>query len=100
MSRTAIIAGAGLLPAALAEAMATPPLICALDGFAPEGVTVDLVFRIERLALFLRHLEDQGVNNVVFAGAVQRPRLDPSVPLLVGARRAACKLCGNKMTPR
>ncbi|GLS87857.1 phosphatidate cytidylyltransferase [Cypionkella aquatica] len=79
MSRLAIIAGQGGLPAALAAACATPPMICALDGFTPENLKVDQIFRIERLALFLRHLEDQGISQIAFAGAVQRPRLDPSL---------------------
>ena len=97
MSRLAIIAGRGGLPAALVAALPEPPLVCALDGFQPDGVAVDQVFRVERLALFLRHLEDQGVARVVFAGAVQRPRLDPSlfdpqtaqmVPRLLSAMQA------------
>lgn len=47
--RTAIIAGEGRLPAALAAGMAEPPLVAAMDGSAPEGLTVDLRFRVERL---------------------------------------------------
>jgi UDP-2,3-diacylglucosamine hydrolase len=93
MSRTAIIAGAGRLPAALAAAL-DAPLVCALDGFQPAGITPDMVFRVERLVPFFRALEDAGVTTVTFAGAVQRPRLDPSlfdpataalVPRLMGA---------------
>ncbi|WP_149142478.1 LpxI family protein [Gemmobacter caeruleus] len=96
MSRTAIIAGAGRLPAALAAALEAP-LVCALDGFAPEGLAVDQMFRVERLVPFLHALEDAGVTRVVFAGAVQRPRLDPSlfdpgtaqmVPRLLAAMQA------------
>ena len=79
MTKLAIIAGAGGLPAALVAACPARPLICALEGFAPAGLTPDQSFRVERLALFLRWLEDQGVTEVCFAGAVQRPRLDPSV---------------------
>lgn len=79
MTLTALIAGRGALPAALAAAMPLPALICAMDGFSPDSVAVDQVFRVERLALLLRWLEDQGVSRVVFAGAVQRPRLDPSL---------------------
>lgn len=79
MTRLAIIAGAGGLPAALVAALPDRPLVCALDGFAPAGLAVDQVFRVERLALFLRWLEDQGVTAVTFAGAVQRPRLDPAL---------------------
>jgi DUF1009 family protein len=79
MTRHAIIAGAGGLPAAVVAAMAPVPLICALEGFVPEGVAVDHVFRVERLVPFLRMLAGQGVATVTFAGAVQRPRLDPAL---------------------
>lgn len=78
MSRTAIIAGRGGLPAALAGAL-DAPLIASLDGFLPEGVVPEVVFRLERLSLFLRDLQDRDVTRVVFAGAVERPRLDPSL---------------------
>jgi hypothetical protein len=77
--RTAIIAGQGRLPAALAAGMAEPPLVAALDGFAPDGLAVDLRFRVERLVPFLRALERDGVGQVVLAGAVTRPRLDPAL---------------------
>jgi DUF1009 family protein len=77
--KTALIAGRGALPAALAGAMATPPLVAALNGFVPDGLAVDINFRVERLAPFLRHLGDHGVERVVFAGAVQRPALDPAL---------------------
>jgi UDP-2,3-diacylglucosamine hydrolase len=79
MTRTALIAGRGALPAALVAAMNAKPLICVLDGFAPDGVIVDQVFRIERIAIFLEWLADQDISRVVFAGAVRRPRLDPSL---------------------
>jgi DUF1009 family protein len=77
--KTAIIAGQGRLPAALAAGMSEPPLVAALDGFAPEGLTVDLRFRVERLVPFLRALERDGVRQVIFAGAVTRPRLHPAL---------------------
>lgn len=97
MSRLALIAGRGDLPAALVAKLDVPPLVCALDGFAPRGLDVDQVFRVERLALFLRALEDAGVRQVIFAGAVERPRLDPAlfdpataqmVPRLLAAMQA------------
>lgn len=75
---TAIIAGRGGLPAALVAAM-DAPFVAALDGFAPEGVAVDQVFRVERLVPFLRGLENRGITRVVFGGAVTRPRLDPAM---------------------
>jgi DUF1009 family protein len=77
--RTAIIAGQGRLPSALASAMGEVPLVAALDGFAPEGLAVDLTFRVERLLPFLRALERDGIDQVIFAGAVTRPRLDPAL---------------------
>jgi UDP-2,3-diacylglucosamine hydrolase len=77
--KTAIIAGQGRLPAALAAGMAEPPLVAALDGFSPEALTVDLTFRVERLVPFLRALDRDGVRQVIFAGAVTRPRLDPAL---------------------
>lgn len=79
MTRTAIIAGAGALPAALVAALAERPFLAALDGFVPTGLTPDLTFRVERLMPFLAALEDAGVTRVCFAGAVQRPRLDPAL---------------------
>jgi hypothetical protein len=109
MKRTAIIAGQGALPimvsaamkaqAVKARAMTVPAvdtlaLVAALDGFQPDGLVPDMTFRIERLVPFLRDLEAAGVGRVVFAGAVQRPRLDPAmfdpdtatlVPRLLGA---------------
>jgi UDP-2,3-diacylglucosamine hydrolase len=77
--RTAIIAGSGALPSALAASMADAPLVAAMDGFAPANLTVDLTFRVERLVPFLRALERDGIDRVVFAGAVTRPRLDPAL---------------------
>jgi DUF1009 family protein len=77
--KTALIAGRGGLPAALVAAMADRPLIAAMEGFPPEGLTPDLSFRIERVVPFLNVLTDAGVEQVVFAGAVQRPRLDPAL---------------------
>ena len=79
MTDLALIAGSGALAAALIAALPERPLICALDGFLPDGVAVDQVFRVERLAPFLRLLADRGITQVVFAGAVRRPRLDPSL---------------------
>lgn len=95
--RTAIVAGAGGLPAALAAALPKPPFVAALEGFAPEGLATDLTFRLERLVPMLRRLADEGVTRVAFAGALARPRLDPAlfdpgtaalVPRLMAAMQA------------
>ncbi|MGB4827572.1 MAG: UDP-2,3-diacylglucosamine diphosphatase LpxI [Paracoccaceae bacterium] len=75
----ALIAGAGALPAALAAALPQRPFIAALDGFAPEGLTPDLIFRIERLFPFFQALHDAQITEIAFAGAVRRPRLDPAL---------------------
>jgi hypothetical protein len=94
--RVALIAGQGRLPALLARAMGAP-FVAALDGFPPDGLKPDAVFRVERLVPFLHRLADEGVTRVVFAGAVRRPRLDPAlfdpataqlVPQLLAAMRA------------
>lgn len=76
--RLALICGKGALPALLARATDTP-LICALDGYEIEGLSVDIVFRLERLVPFLDRLHDEGVTRVAFAGGILRPRLDPSL---------------------
>jgi UDP-2,3-diacylglucosamine hydrolase len=95
--KTALIAGRGALPAALAGGMVERPLVCAIEGFAPDGLAVDLSFRVERLVPFLRALERDGIDQVIFAGAVTRPRLDPALldegtaallPRLMGAMAA------------
>ena len=74
MSETAIIAGQGRLAPILSERMPDAPVF-ALEGFAPDMPAGS--FRLERLVPFLDHLADNGVSRVIFAGAVQRPRLDP-----------------------
>jgi hypothetical protein len=79
MTRTAVIAGAGGLPAAVAAGL-DDPFIAAIDGFAPQGLSPDLTFRLERLVPALRAMADAGVTRVVLAGAVRRPdRIDPAL---------------------
>lgn len=75
---TALIAGAGGLPAALAARL-DAPLICAPAGVQPEGLAVDLTFHFERLSPFLRTLGDRGIEVVALVGAIHRPRLDPAL---------------------
>ena len=45
----ALIAGEGTLPGAVARAQAEPPLVCALRGHPPAGLTPDLDVRLETL---------------------------------------------------
>lgn len=74
MSRIAIIAGQGALAPAVAAHLPKAP-IYALAGFAPPVPAT--AFRLERLVPFLRQLGEDGITQVVFAGAVRRPALDP-----------------------
>lgn len=77
MSRIAVIAGQGALAPAVIPYL-DQPLVYALEGYAPDGVDAQ-PFRLERLVPFLDSLTDQGVDRVVFAGAIRRPRLEPEL---------------------
>ncbi len=83
MTKTAIIAGQGALPAALADALkgaGVPYVTAEMEGFPADlpGET-PIRFRVERLAVFLDHLADLGVSRVVFGGSMRRPRIDPEL---------------------
>ncbi|MDW4548764.1 UDP-2,3-diacylglucosamine diphosphatase LpxI [Defluviimonas sp. D31] len=83
MTKTALIAGQGGLPVHLLNALrrsGQDHVVAELDGFPSELADADPVrFRVERLAPFLDRLADQGVDRVVFAGAIRRPRLEPGL---------------------
>lgn len=74
----ALITGAGDLPAAVAAARPTPPLVATMHGFHPNGLTADpdLIWRVERLATLCERLRAKGVTEVCICGAVQRPEVD------------------------
>ncbi len=76
MSRIAVIAGEGKLAPAVVSAL-DAPLVFALEGLDVEAPAKP--FRLERLIPFLDHLAEEGVAEVVFAGAIRRPRLDPAL---------------------
>ncbi len=76
MSRIALIAGEGRLAPAIASAL-DDPLVYALDGLSPAVAAKP--FRLERLVPFLDELLDQGATEVVFAGAIRRPRIEPEL---------------------
>ena len=93
--RTALIAGHGVLPRLVADAL-DAPVVRHLDGFAPDGL-VSEPFRIETLGTLLADLPARGVTRVCFAGRIARPALDPArldaataplVPRLVAAMQA------------
>jgi len=80
----AIIAGAGRLPGAVAEAAAAAGrevVVFQLDGYRaelPPGTRTEML-RLERLVPLFRRLAEMRVEEVVLAGAVRRPRLDPAL---------------------
>ena len=75
----ALVAGRGSLPAQVAAAQTKAPLVCVLEGFAPEGLKADIVFRLEHLGSFLIKLGHMGVTEVCFCGGIDRPQVDPSL---------------------
>lgn len=79
--RVAMIAGEGGLPRALGTAMGRAGVrwsACHLAGHVPKGVGQSRGFRIEQFGSFLNALRDEGVTDVVLAGAVARPQIDPN----------------------
>lgn len=75
----ALISGAGDLPALLAQTQNPRPLVYALDGFLPNGLTPDHVFRLEHLGSVLTRLRGAGVTRVCLAGSIRRPAVDPAL---------------------
>lgn len=74
----ALIAGTGTLPEEVVAQLDTPPLICALEGFAPDKLTVDIEFQLETLGSFIADIKSKGVTEICMAGAVRRPPVDPA----------------------
>lgn len=74
----ALICGAGDLPKAVATAAAERPLVCVLQGFAPNGLLPDITFRLETLGSLFQDLTARGVTHVCFCGHIRRPSLDPT----------------------
>ena len=74
----ALIAGTGALPGEVVARLEDTPLVCAMSGFAPTSVEVDVTFRLEHLGSFLVDLKSRGVTEICMAGGVGRPSIDPS----------------------
>ena len=72
----ALIAGRGRLPAEVAAAQAERPVVCGYEGVDVEGLSPDLVFRLETLGTLLVQLGERGVTQVCFCGGIDRPTLD------------------------
>ncbi len=73
----AIVAGMGALPSRVVNALDTPPLITNVAGYAPEGLSPEFEFSLERIASFFTALKDRDVTEVCFVGAVRRPGFNP-----------------------
>ncbi|NRB16979.1 MAG: LpxI family protein [Rhodobacteraceae bacterium] len=74
----ALIAGTGALPGEIVSQLTPRPLICCMAGHEPTSVTAELNFRLEHLGSFLAELSARGITEICMAGAVGRPRIDPS----------------------
>lgn len=74
----ALIAGRGDLPMLVASGAETAPLVCGYEGVSLSGLEPDLTFRLETLGSLLLELKALGISKVCFAGALDRPTLDPS----------------------
>lgn len=72
----ALIAGTGDLPSAIAAAAPTRPLVAAMAGFAPNGLEVDLTWRLETLGTLIANLHEHGVTEICLCGAIARPSVD------------------------
>ncbi|MDJ0860253.1 MAG: UDP-2,3-diacylglucosamine diphosphatase LpxI [Dinoroseobacter sp.] len=75
----ALIAGKGELPLHLSEALrreGSPHKVLSLEGFEPNLPDVTS-FRVEDLGQVLSDLADGGAREICFAGAMQRPPIDP-----------------------
>jgi len=90
----ALICGSGALPKAVADRQSTPPLVCALDGYAPDDLAVDIWFRLENIGTLLHQLPSRGVTEVCLCGAIDRPGFNPlrldarTMPLVPSLARA------------
>ncbi|MEL6689930.1 MAG: UDP-2,3-diacylglucosamine diphosphatase LpxI [Pseudomonadota bacterium] len=74
----ALIAGAGALPGLIAARQPERPYVASLSGFAPDGLTSDLTFRIEHLGSALQTLKAEGITRLCLIGKVSRPAVDPA----------------------
>ena len=72
----ALICWQGALPGLIVRNSFHAPVIAALEQFEPEGLDVDITFRLETLGTFLNLLKARGVAQVCFAGAIMRPKVD------------------------
>jgi len=82
MAPIGMIAGLGQLPTQIARALAAAGhdvVLAEMEGFPADNPDAlpSLRFRVEKLGALFRALRERGVVEVVFAGRVGRPRIDP-----------------------
>ena len=81
--KVGVVAGRGTLPAHLARSLAargSPVVLAAMEGTQvenPEDRPL-IRFRVEKLGALFKALKAEGVSELVVAGGVQRPKLDPT----------------------
>jgi UDP-2,3-diacylglucosamine hydrolase len=76
--RLAILAGGGALPAALA--VTAPDALCiSFAGVSHQLRNVTHEHHFEKLGTLFSDLKSEGVSDVVFAGSMSRPPLDPAI---------------------
>jgi DUF1009 family protein len=75
----ALVSGCGALPRQVFSSQPVAPLVCALEGFAPEGLEANITFRLENLGMLIADLKARGVSEVCFCGSIARPPFDASV---------------------
>ncbi|MEO1676736.1 MAG: UDP-2,3-diacylglucosamine diphosphatase LpxI [Pseudomonadota bacterium] len=77
----ALIAGQGALPARLIAACGAagrPVTVCGVRGYDGDLPVNDKPFRLETIGTLIADLKTEGVREVCFCGAVQRPEIDPA----------------------
>ncbi len=74
----ALITGRGALPAAIVAGLDERPFVASLEGFEPDDLVPDEVFRLEALGTLIATLKSAGVDRVCLAGAIGRPEIDPA----------------------
>ena len=75
----ALICGKGKFPKIIAQNCNMMPLIASLVQFPPDELIPDIGFRLETLGSFLELLKQHRITQVCFAGAIQRPSIDPTL---------------------
>lgn len=74
----ALIAGKGALPAEILDRQERRPIVCAMVGSEPDSVDAEITFRLEHLGTLLERLKAAEVTEICMAGAVTRPKIDPT----------------------